>query len=135
MMKIIYTTITLAALIGLGQVSCKSNYSDGQFLYKTVCANCHMDDGSGLIGLIPPLANSDYLKENQQNLPCIIRHGLKGQINVNGKQFGGQEMTGILVLTDVEITNICNYVNTNFNNNNKVLSLQEVKTTLENCSK
>ena len=115
--------------------SCENLYSDGQHLYKTVCANCHMDDGSGLIGLIPPIVGSDYLKNNQAELPCIIRHGLKGPILVNGKQYGGQEMAGIPVLTDVEVTNICNYINTNFNNNNKVVSLQEVKIALENCTK
>lgn len=119
----------------LGNNSCAPKYSDGQFLYKTVCANCHMDDGSGLVGLIPPIAASDYLKNNQNNLACIIKYGLKGAITVNGAQYGGQEMAGIPVLTDVEITNICNYINTSFNNNNRVVSLSEIRAALENCKK
>lgn len=119
----------------LGNNSCAPKYSDGQFLYKTVCANCHMDDGSGLVGLIPPIAASDYLKNNQDNLACIIKYGLKGPITVNGTQYGGQEMAGIPVLTDVEITNICNYINTSFNNNNRVVSLSEIRAALENCKK
>ena len=115
--------------------SCAPKYTDGQFLYKTVCANCHMDDGSGLVGLIPPLAESDYLKNNQDQLACIIKHGLKGPITVNGKQYGGQEMAGTPILKDVEITNICNYINTSFNNKNKVVSLPEVRAALESCTK
>ncbi len=125
----------LLLLMLFGNNSCANKYSDGQFLYKTLCANCHMDDGSGLIGLIPPIAGSDYLRNNQSTLPCIIKHGLKGQITVNGKQYGGQEMAGFPILTEVEITNLCNYINTGFNNNNRIFSLPEVKIALENCKK
>ena len=125
----------MIALCFLVNNSCAGKYSDGEFMYKKVCANCHMDDGSGLVGLIPPLADADYLTNNLSNLPCIIRHGLSGPITVNGRQYAGQDMAGIPVLTEVDITNIWNFMNTKFNYSNKEVSLQEVRKILENCPK
>lgn len=59
----------------------------GASLYKKHCANCHQQDGSGLASLIPPLNQSDYLAQHAEQLPCIIKQGLKGKIMVNGKDY------------------------------------------------
>ena len=42
-----------------------NNYSEGKRLYEKLCQNCHQDNGLGFGGLYPPLAHSDYLKNNQ----------------------------------------------------------------------
>ncbi len=40
--------------------SCKETpFQQGKILYEYYCANCHMEDGSGLEGLIPPVAGAD----------------------------------------------------------------------------
>lgn len=113
--------------------ACSPNrFPQGERLYKYHCANCHMDDGSGLQGLIPPLAGSDFLKDNAEKVPCIIRHGLKSEIVVKGKTFR-QEMAAIPDLNVYEITNIINYIHHSWGNDLGYRTVPEVETALERC--
>jgi len=48
--------------------------------YDAYCGNCHMENGEGLSKLIPSLHNSAYLKNNQEELPCIIRNGILSKV-------------------------------------------------------
>jgi mono/diheme cytochrome c family protein len=110
----------------------QSPYRDGEALYKTQCANCHMDDGVGLGALMPPLAGADYLKNERDRLPCILIHGLADTIVVNGKTYA-EKMPGVPTLTAVEVTNILNYINNAWGNQNGVFTLEEVRKALETC--
>ncbi len=115
--------------------SCQTNpYHDGEALYKTQCANCHMDSGEGLSALIPTLAKSDYLTKHRDQIPCIIWHGLNDTITVNGKIYA-EQMPPNVALTEVDITNILNFVNTSWGNQNPLYTLEEVKHLLEQCPK
>jgi len=68
--------------------SCDTNpYKQGKLLYENFCENCHQKNGEALLGLIPPLKNSDYLQQHQTDIPCIVRHGLKGEIVVNNMAY------------------------------------------------
>ena len=91
-----------------------------------------MDDGSGLGGNIPPLANADYVRNSQEQIACIIRYGMEGEIMVNGRTYN-QAMEGIPQLTDFEITNIINYINHAWGNDYGVVKLADVRSRLENC--
>jgi mono/diheme cytochrome c family protein len=124
-----------AVILTLAFTNCERKFNDGEAMYKKACANCHMDDGSGLVGLIPPVAASDFMKNNLEKLPCLIKNGISGPISVNGKQYGGQNMPAMPSLTPVDITNLLNFLNTSFGNENPILTLQETKDQLENCSK
>jgi mono/diheme cytochrome c family protein len=128
------TTIGLLLGISLWGTSCADTaFSQGQASYKSQCANCHMDDGSGLQGLIPPLAGADYLIEHKNELACIIRKGMEQPIMVNGKVYNQQIMPANTKLTEAEITNICNYILSAWGNKGGELSLPEVKTQLQKC--
>ncbi|OYU96990.1 MAG: hypothetical protein CFE21_01490 [Bacteroidetes bacterium B1(2017)] len=83
--------------------------SAGAQLYKTHCANCHQEDGSGLAKLIPPLKNSDYFTHSANDLPCIIVNGKKGKMRVNNEEYTLQ-MPAALGLSKADIANICIYV-------------------------
>ena len=109
------------------------SYSQGESLYKFYCASCHMEDGSGLKSLIPPLANSDYLKDNQSSLPCLIKNGIKGPITVNGKIYD-TEMVGIGNLNDVQINNIINFINHAWENDYGTSNVREVGERLAKCN-
>lgn len=91
-----------------------------------------MKDGKGLRGLIPPLANADYLKNNPSQIACIIRNGMTGKIQVNGKEYE-QAMQAIPQLSDFEIANVINYINQAWGNDYGFRTIQEVRTSLENC--
>jgi len=107
-------------------------YSQGQVLYDFHCSNCHMTDGVGLKQLIPPLAKADYLKNNQSELACLIKNGIKGPITVNGKVFN-TEMAGIKSLNDIQINNIINYINHSWGNDFGDSNVRDVKNALEQC--
>lgn len=106
--------------------------NQGQKLYTANCASCHMDDGSGLRGVIPPLAQSDYLQKHRNELPCLIRHGINRPIVVNGQKYN-QEMPGAETLKADEMTNLLNYIQTNFGNSNERFTMQHVAELLNRC--
>ncbi len=107
-------------------------FKHGEILYENFCANCHMEDGKGLKGLIPPLAGSDYLQKERDNVPCLIRHGIKDTIAVNGQLFY-QEMTAITQLSDFEIANVINYINHAWGNDFGYTTIDEIQGALEAC--
>jgi len=92
-----------------------------------------MTDGSGLQNLIPPLNNSDYLKNRNSVMACAIRHGVKGELQIDGKTFNN-EMEAIKVLNDVEITNVINYIQYTWGDGTYV-QIPDIKEALEGCGK
>lgn len=120
-------------VLSLGPVSCQGEiYEHGKILYKNFCANCHMDDGSGLVGIIPPLAGADFVRDNPGRLPCIIRKGIKGEVLVSGWNYK-TGMAGIPQLSEFEITNIINYINTSWGNNYDIIHHEMVREELKAC--
>lgn len=120
-------------LFALGCLACEvSPYKDGALLYKSQCANCHMDNGEGLKGLIPTLVKSDYLTKNRAKLPCILKIGLQDSILVNGQLFA-EKMPGVNALSPIDIANILNFIGHSWGNNLPEFQLEEVKKNLKNC--
>jgi len=115
--------------------SCEQQpYQMGERLYKTHCANCHMDGGEGLGALIPPLKGADYLAIHRDQLACIIRYGLKDTIQVNGETYA-EQMVANDKLNDIQIANVVNYVLQSWGNNLKPMTFVEVKAGLDACKK
>lgn len=128
-----YALIFIITVLTVISFSCEQQpYQMGERLYKKHCANCHMDGGEGLAGLIPPLAHSDYLIQNRDHLACIIRYGLKDTIVVNGKMYA-EIMAGNDNLSDIHIANITNYILKSWGNNGAVLRFEEVASSLKAC--
>ncbi|MEI6410403.1 MAG: cytochrome c [Bacteroidota bacterium] len=114
--------------------SCGSNpYRSGEKGYKLTCANCHLDDGKGLGNVIPPLAGSDYLAAHRNELPCIIRHGLEDTITVNGRVYA-EKMEGLLKISDIQMTNILNYMQVTWGDPKQIYTLEEVRNLLNGCN-
>jgi cytochrome c551 len=124
--------LLLVSAVLLAQCEEQNTYRIGERVYKANCANCHMDNGEGLGELIPPIANSDYLKNNRDKLACIVRYGLKDTIIVNGKQYS-EQMAGIK-LEDVALVNLLNYIGHSWGNDLKPYTLEEVRTMLGQCA-
>ncbi|MBC5992365.1 c-type cytochrome [Pontibacter cellulosilyticus] len=125
-------TIAAAGLCLTTFTQCFTNKkNEGQRLYEANCQSCHMEDGSGLRGVIPPIAGADYLEKHRDELPCLIRHGMEGPVTVNGKEYN-QAMPGVDLRED-QITNLLNYIQTNFGNNNQRYTMPEVEQLLEAC--
>lgn len=120
--------------------SCQQQYSietmqyvtNGQKLYTAHCQNCHGVNGEGLGKLYPPLTDTAYLNANRHILPCIIRHGMKGPVEILGHTYN-ETMPAVPELTDIDIAYILTYVTVRFGNNTEKYATEEVKEALKHC--
>ena len=113
-------------------VKLKQYYIDGQALYKLHCANCHQDNGQGLAGLYPPIARSDFLKDNKNLILCSMRYGLKDTIVVNGKTYR-QPMPANLQLQALDVAEIATYIYNEWGNEKVITDVKSVQKVLESC--
>lgn len=91
--------------------------ANGKKVYANNCMNCHMEDGKGLEGAFPPVAQSDYLKRPSKDLIEVILKGQSGEIKVNGVVYNGM-MPAQDYLSDEEIADVLNYINNSWGNKN-----------------
>ncbi|MCO4807275.1 MAG: cytochrome c [Flavobacteriales bacterium] len=125
--------ILILASVFIGGSGCDYKpRNQGKSLYNANCLSCHMDNGEGLEALFPPLANADYVLENADQLACIIRYGVKGELTVNGVKYDG-EMAGNQQLSETEVSNIVHYIMVDLNHQESHPGITEIRAQLENC--
>jgi cytochrome c551 len=107
-------------------------YIQGQQLYTRHCSNCHQESGIGLGLVYPPLATSDFMENNLNEVICLIKHGKKGEIIVNGKSYV-QGMPGVPTLTDLEIAEISTYIYNTWSHERGLIDVQQTSKALSNC--
>ena len=129
------TFIAIAVLLGfylLTKVLNNISPNVGQETYEYHCAGCHGKDGKGLGGIVPPLALADWMEDNQEKLPCVIYNGISTPLVVNGIEYH-QEMIGFNYLSEIQLTNIINYINNAWGNKLGYKTVQEVEDLLGEC--
>jgi len=124
--------IALIGLIPLAFLFFSKNEDRTAIIYQTNCANCHMDNGEGLKNLIPPLAGADYLSTHAHELACIIKHGMRGEMVVNGISYN-QAMPANESLSEIEIANLVNYIRSEWGNNLPRIPLNQIQQDLKAC--
>lgn len=97
----------------------------GKELYSSSCVTCHMEDGTGLEGVYPPLANADYLKKSTENAIRAIKFGQEGEVTVNGVAYNSSMPAS--GLSDQEIADIMNYIQNSWGNKGKFVSAADVE--------
>jgi nitrite reductase (NO-forming) len=85
---------------------------------------CHQQEGQGLPGAFPPLANSDYLRENPERGISVLLDGLSGEITVNGATYNG--VMPAVQLSDEEVANVLTYVLNSWGNGGGEIAPQQV---------
>ena len=101
----------------------------GQQTYMMVCFACHQPTGLGLLGMFPPLANSDWITTKKPDrLIRVALHGLTGPITINGKPFPTPApiMPAQGMLTDEQVANVLTYIRNTFGNVASAVSPSEV---------
>lgn len=100
---------------------------EGKALYNSAgsCVACHMADGKGQPGSIPPVAGSDWLKGSSDRTIAIVLRGLAGPVKVNGKRYFSA-MPPQLLFDDDKIALIVTYVNNAWGNKEAVVTAREV---------
>ena len=105
-MRFIFLIILLSTS-SLAQQSSGDSYMRGQMLYVDFCVRCHLPDGTGETGLIPPLANADFLQDIQATVQSI-KYGIHGPITVNGVIYNNTMAP--MGLENDEIADVTNYI-------------------------
>lgn len=102
-------TLAGAAMIMAGTFQAQAGDPAPAELYQQNCGACHQKNGQGLKGVFPPLAGSDYFKEDKSKLMDVTLNGLQGAITVNGVDYNNI-MPAMSYLTDDELASILTYV-------------------------
>ncbi len=103
----------------------------GERLFEQHCANCHQKNGEGLRGLYPPLAGSDYLKNEFEKSICIIKNGTNDTLTVNGKVYN-LPMPSI-DLGNIEVAEIVTFVYNSWGNEKGLIDVKEIESLLKSC--
>ena len=106
-------------------------YTLGQEVYHrdAHCFACHLPNGKGLEGAVPPLENSPWVTGTPERLIKLSLYGLMGPIEVNGQKFDGQvPMTPFGgLLSDNELAAVLTFVRNSFGNQAKPITAAAVK--------
>ena len=109
----------------------KDSYERGQLVYNDLCITCHMSNGKGAPKAFPPLAQSDYLKENQEASIRGVKKGMSGKIIVNGITYNS--IMAPLGLSNEEVADVMNYINNSWGNNyGKIITAEDVTKVIKN---
>lgn len=102
----------------------------GKQEYQKHCANCHGEKGEGLRQLIPPLTDTTWISGD--SVVCLIKYGIEGEIQVNGKSYSGR-MPGNPDIEPDEMADIVSYIREEFNGLHIRLTLKTVNDQLLKC--
>jgi mono/diheme cytochrome c family protein len=125
---------TYESLNDVEQTKFEKYLIQGKEIYNNGCVNCHQQNGAGLKKLIPPLAKSDYLENNQQDIVCLIKYGAKAPISVHGITYQ-PTMPAHPQLTDLEIAEVITYINNSWGNELGFVGARKVTLWSKQCSK
>jgi nitrite reductase (NO-forming) len=107
-----------------GPMTMPEAMAQGGQVYASICVNCHQMNGTGLPGVFPPLAKSDFLMADKSRAIGILLHGLKGEVTVNGQKFNAEMPQ--LGLSDRQIAGALTFVRNSFGNKGEMVSIAEV---------
>ncbi len=123
-----YTAILFVVFILTIWGSCISpSQNFGEEIYAEQCENCHQADGKGLGELIPNLNKSTYFNSDKRaELVCLIQNGVPNEDKALYMPPAR--------LSDVELTNLLNYLEGKFSSKKHVYSLEEVNNAISKCN-
>ena len=99
---------------------------DGAPIYTTRCSVCHQANGEGVPGVFPPLAGSEWVTGNPDNVIRIVLQGLQGPIDVAGTTYNGA-MPGLATqMSDEKIAAVVSHVRSSFGNGASAVSVVDV---------
>jgi mono/diheme cytochrome c family protein len=98
----------------------------GRKVYESLCLACHMADGSGVPGMHPPLAKTDWVTGDKERLIRITIQGLSGKIEVNGRVYNSV-MPPNGHLSNREIADVLTYIRQDFGNDASEVTEEEVQ--------
>ena len=98
----------------------------GESIYQQRCQICHQPGGTGVPGVFPPLAGSDFLAKERERSIKALCEGMTGPITVNGAAFDGQMPAQ--ALDDEAAADVMNYIGNAWGNKLPPFTAQEIAT-------
>jgi len=106
-------------------------YVQGEQLYASHCSNCHQKTGTGLGRVYPPVSKSDFVDNHLDEVICLLKHGRKGELTVNGVMFN--QVMPAPTLTDLEIAEVATYIYNTWGRNHGIIDVNTVSAKLLQC--
>jgi glucose/arabinose dehydrogenase/mono/diheme cytochrome c family protein len=97
----------------------------GKLLFAVHCAMCHQVTGLGSGNVYPPLAGSDFLRDNPKEAIRAVVSGLSGPIRVKGKAYYGSMPA--VVLDDPQAADVLSYVHNAWGNSGPGVTAEQVR--------
>jgi len=97
----------------------------GKGIYEANCGACHQPNGKGLPGAFPPLAESDYLLRDREDVLAVALSGLSGPITVNDQEYNSV-MPSMAHLKDEDLAAALTYVFNSWGNSLAAVTPAEV---------
>ncbi|MCS7302746.1 MAG: cytochrome c [Candidatus Kapabacteria bacterium] len=120
-------TLTISFAIAFAGAD-KATMERGAKVYKGYCSTCHQANGQGLSTIYPPLANSDWLKNNpKEKVIEAVVYGMKGPITVNGKKYNGVMNPLPSTYKDEDVAAVITYVYNSWGNPGTVVTVEDVR--------
>lgn len=86
----------------------RASFARGRDVYAATCAACHQASGRGEPGLAPPLRGSSWVLGAPDVIVRVVRDGLEGPIDVDGKAWN--MLMPSLALGDEDVADVVTYV-------------------------
>lgn len=122
-------TVPSGDTIPVAEMPMEEKLAHGETIYQQSCVACHQATGAGIPNVFPPLAGADYLNEDLQRAIEIVKHGMSGEIVVNGEVYNS--VMPPQNLSDQEIASVLTYIYNNWDNNPQNITRDMVKEALK----
>lgn len=121
--------LTLSSFLMMTDHELAESIKRGEQVYTTHCASCHMEDGSGMQGTFPPLAQSDYLMADIRKAIKVTKEGAQGEMTVNGTTYYG--FMPAQNLNEKELADVMNYIRNSWGNKGNMVTVEDVQAALQ----
>lgn len=109
------------------QAPLKTSIERGKTIYLQRCMACHQADGGGVPRLNPPLDAASKVKGNDKvYLVRVIIKGMTERVELDGEYYDNN-MSANPDLTDMQITDVLNYIRNSWSNKANAVTVAEVK--------
>jgi mono/diheme cytochrome c family protein len=125
----VLATFSLSSFLSGSEKELTESMKRGEQVYITNCVSCHMDNGKGIEGAFPPLAQSDYLMADTHRAIKQIKNGVEGEMTVNGVTYFG--VMPAQDLDEKQLADVMNYIRNSWGNKGNLVTIADVKTALK----
>jgi len=108
----------------LGDSEILDDMRAGEQLYLAHCASCHLQDGAGMEGIVPPLIGSEWVSGSRRGLIDMMLYGIPEDEKSGAFDW---EMPVYRSLENDEITAILNYIREEFSSETDSFSPDEIE--------